>query len=227
MDLTNEQQGILANILAQLKEIMQMQAGEEETTPEDVEMAEETEDYEIEKQENEKENEKENEEEVEKSDEGTHGDDKAEDRVEDLPKETKENVDEVSKAIITLAKMAQGKIQKKKPSKTDTVLKAIEDLIKVNKGLVVENLEQRNVLNEILEGLGISNQITKSLNGTTIKKSKPNIIDNSDKTAMLEHLRKELGLEKKEEKENYNGNSGKARGLIAKAMPGIFRKDLV
>lgn len=200
MDELNTILGNIESLLEQAKMLSGNSTIETEETPDqDIEkilkmMKQDEEDEENNKMQKQENEEDEEENEINKSDEGTHGEDSAEDRIEDLPEETSDNIQEVAKTIVKMLAQQKGKkIQKSKDNGNNKVLKQIID----------EQNQLKKSITNILEGLGIADEIKKI---NEVKKSEieqrkiPN--DPNELKKSLDEIKKMIGTNKIE----YSGN---------------------
>ena len=125
---------------------------------------------------------------VEKSDEGSSLDDGAEAVIDEQPENSKQNVNEVAKALAKLLGVKTvANRQPKQSSEMNQVIKALNR--------IVERVgEQEKAIIGIYEGLGVADEIKKSANVQVVEKSRP-MNDPIEQERQIEYIRKALGIE--------------------------------
>ena len=178
---------------------------EEDEDEDELEKSDDEDEDEVEKADDEDEDE-----EVDKSDEGTNSSDDAEEIVNDLGDVNEKNVSAVAKAIVKSlmgGKSAKRTVQK--TSKGNLKLRKSLDFVKA------ENREIKKALSNILEGMGIAEQV--KIQETELKKSMesrkvPN--DSQDLQKTLDFLKTALGVKGNSDvAAPENGNSSLRKSL--------------
>ena len=121
--------------------------------------------------------------EVEKSENSPSPDDKnfAEQNLDEQPEENDKNVKEVAKALFAMMNKGKPAVKKSNP---------LDDVLKVVKSLADETVENRKALNSILEGLGVADEIKKSVE---LKKSQERVKnDPTDLKKSLDYIVEQL-----------------------------------
>ena len=170
MALSSEEKALLANIQSLTQQIMQIEEGGESTggdepPAEDAEMA----DTEI-TPENEEEEDNEDDE-VVKSDEGTNASDDADSRLEDdLPEITEDGLAAI-KSLVSHGVLTVNKSKSSKSVSTDVLAKAVTQLSTVVKSLVNDQHEISKAVYGIIDGMGITAEIKKSMKTADVSRS--------------------------------------------------------
>lgn len=163
--------------------------------------------------------------------------DKAEDRVEEPTDITAGNLSEVGKSLNALVRAINGgqTVQKSAPkrrlapkSNNDVlVMKSIAEISKVMKSLADQQNTQNLAIQNILDGIGFTENVQKSLAVQKSKSSAP--IGNLDGTQVLAELTSVLkGLQNGnndrmgENRQQWSGTVQKSRTELANALPALF-----
>jgi hypothetical protein len=241
--LTPEQKTTLANAKALIAEIEGMEAGEgqEDTELKEAMMAlnekdqmgEQPEGEDIEKEE------EDDEEEVEpgkaqnpmkvvkdtttigKPDASTGSSD-AEEKVEDQPEQSKENLDEIAKSLARLVK-AMGRRTVTK-SKDNTLNSVLIGLSKVVKSMQEDQVQQRAVLNDIMDGLGLAKTVEQNYQTSVQKSRRP--VQTADTNEVLREVAKGLnaliGRQAEDKTASLEGNSGTVRKALSENLESLL-----
>ena len=168
MALSPEERALLANIQSLTQQIMQIEeggdsTGEVESPVEDVAMAED---------EISPEDEQEDAEEVKKAaDEGTTASDDADSRLEDdLPEITEDSLQAI-KSLVARGVLTVNKSKSSKSVSNDVLAKAVTQLSTVVKSLVDDQHEISKAVYGIIDGMGITAEIKKSMKPATDNRS--------------------------------------------------------
>jgi hypothetical protein len=196
MGLSTEERTILDNIMSLVQEIQQMETAEagnpggeggEEAPPAQMTAAKDqaVDDNEVEPDEEEgaeaPEMKKARKSIDDQGEEASSARDDAEERIEDLPEETEDNVQEVAKMLAKILFVPKPATVRKSVTRPDrTTLTAIQALTQVVKSLAKRQKMNDSVMNDILAGLGIADQIegTYKVN----KSNGPVLNSDADKT---------------------------------------------
>lgn len=165
---------------------------------------------------------------AQKEDNGPTNNQKAEARADIQTDVNEENINEVGKALLTLL----GKnVQKKK--KENEITKSIEKiLIPVVKVLGDKMQQQEIALGNIIDALGFSEKVAKSIESTQpVQKSNDRLPLQSDSTPVFEEMLKYFKSQNEEKKqgETYRNDwTGiqKSRDNLSKALPFIFQNNI-
>lgn len=218
--LSDQELSILSNIQSMIGELTNMNAGEQagEATGVEAPAEEEVAMQESPMQTDEDQDGTEEDEIAVKKEEGPTADDDTETRISDnLPETTDENIDEVKKALLKI--LGGEKVKKSKP--VDPVLAAIEGLTKVVKSVYAENQQTQSAVANIIEGLGITEQINLS---QPVQKSKPaQSIDTKNLDMFMNAVRKAAGIENVEPVQKYDSPSGE----VHKTMKNFLTSGIV
>lgn len=143
-----------------------------------------------------------------KSSEGATADDTAEQRLDDMPEEALSNIDEVAKthlrALVKKGKIVittPDRINKSYGTRISAIAKSVQMLAQVVKGVMADQEETMEAVKGVLEGLGVSDTIQKSMaaqrqNGTAAQVNKSQPIINPDQQALFDLLQKGMSVAK-------------------------------
>lgn len=148
---------------------------------------------------------------IAKADEGTTASDTAEDRLEDIPEIDAENISEVAKAILAIARKSKSnpKVAKSTNSQLAKIEKAIVDLTTVMKAVVEDQQEIGLALTNTLDGLGVLDEVRKSMNHSKVSKANvPRSVRSSVKPAL------ERALIRKKLIDEINGTNGVQKSVV-------------
>jgi len=148
---------------------------------------------------------------IAKADEGTTASDDAEDRLDDIPDVDAENISEVAKAILAIARKSKSnpKVAKSTNSQLAKIEKAIVDLTTVMKAVVEDQQEIGLALTNTLDGLGVLDEVRKSMNHSKVSKADvPRSVRSSVKPAL------ERALIRKKLINEINGTNGVQKSVV-------------
>lgn len=210
--LSPEDKEIIANIQALVNQLMQMGAGAEgevvaesdDMDEDDINKGESEDELGTDEKAKKEEDEKEAAKKAVKKEEPVEGDnadgnDDAEDKLADLPESASNNIEEVAKMLATI-------LSGKSVKKSAPVNPMVNTMDKIAKALgqIAERQEMtENAVIGILEGLGVSNEIKKS-----VKQERPKPVEYTDGKNVLEFLAKALGEHAPEKKSEPVGKMG-------------------
>jgi len=168
MALSGEEKTLLSNIAQLAQQMLQIENGEDASETEDPNTADMAQDDKTDPDAAAEEDPKdpnEDEEGVEKADgsDGATASDDADSRLEDdLPTITEEGLQAI-KSLIKKGVLSVNKKQVAKNGDTKVLMKAVSQLTTVVKSLVQDQNEMQKAMGSLIEGLGIANEIKKSL----------------------------------------------------------------
>jgi len=220
----NEEKVLLNNIMSLVQQLLQSEGSEEMTGEEDMQsgneleandevlMALDAEDKEDKKDEKDEEVNKST---IDTPSDGSVANDDSEELIEEpLTNITEETIDEVAKAILNKIGF-KSNVKKSVKNDSSSTNKVLNELVKINKNLLARQEVTENAIGNLINGLGIANEIEKSYAVKEEQQVRKGLNNPKDAEATLAYIAKALNIQSVEKEESTLSNIDKVRKSLA------------